>query len=100
MASGRARASPFRETTAEGRRQMRKSHATPSATKTRGDRSGVSNDRKRKVEELRAAGVDPFPHVFRDVVPLAEIRDRYVHLPAGAEGDATLRVAGRMVARR
>jgi hypothetical protein len=30
-------------------------------------------DRRRKLDELRAAGVDPFPHAFAGVQPIAEV---------------------------
>ena len=31
--------------------------------------------RRRKLEDLRAAGVDPFPHEFSGVVPIAQARE-------------------------
>ena len=33
--------------------------------------SQVLVDRRRKLEELRAAGIDPFPHAFPGVQPIA-----------------------------
>jgi lysyl-tRNA synthetase class 2 len=57
-------------------------------------------DRRRKLAALRAAGVDPFPHAFPGVTPIAEVRAAWEHLAAGEEGDARVRVAGRLAARR
>ena len=48
--------------------------------------------RRRKLERLRAAGVEPFPHAFPDVTPIGELRARFADLEAGAETDATYRV--------
>jgi lysyl-tRNA synthetase class 2 len=56
--------------------------------------------RRRKLEELRAAGVDPFPHAFPGVVPIAQARDGHDDLEPGGETDARVRVAGRVAARR
>jgi lysyl-tRNA synthetase class 2 len=56
--------------------------------------------RRRKLDALRADGVDPFPHEFPGVVPSAEIRAAHDDLPAGEDTDARYRVAGRLAARR
>ena len=56
--------------------------------------------RRRKLEELRAAGVDPFPHEFPDVVSIARAREGHDNLEPGGETDARVRVAGRVAARR
>jgi lysyl-tRNA synthetase, class II len=56
--------------------------------------------RRRKLEELRAAGVDPFPHAFGGVVPIAQARAGHDDLEAGGETDVRVRVAGRVAARR
>ncbi len=68
-----------------------------------GGRDGFSDvlaDRRRKLESLRAAGVEPFPHEFDGVEPIAAVRAAHEGLDAGAETDASHRVAGRIVARR
>lgn len=57
-------------------------------------------ERKAKLERFRAAGIEPFPHVFHGVVPSAEIRQNHHGLDAGAETNVTYRVAGRLAARR
>src|ERR1700716_1845028 len=56
--------------------------------------------RRRKLQALREAGIDPFPHAFEDVTPIAEIRAEFAELAAGAETDRRARVAGRLAASR
>src|SRR6478609_10481385 len=56
--------------------------------------------RRRKLEALREAGIDPFPHAFEGVTPIGEIRAEFAELPAGAETDRSARVAGRLAANR
>ena len=46
------------------------------------------------------AGVDPFPHEFEGVEPIAEVRAQHASLTAGEETEARHRVAGRIAARR
>jgi lysyl-tRNA synthetase, class II len=58
------------------------------------------DDRRAKLERLREQGVDPFPHEFDGVVPIAEVHTAHDDLEAGAETDVAYRVAGRMIARR
>jgi lysyl-tRNA synthetase, class II len=55
------------------------------------------DDRRAKLERLRAQGIDPFPHEFPGVVPTSSVVD---DLEPGEETDRAYRVAGRMVARR
>jgi lysyl-tRNA synthetase class 2 len=55
------------------------------------------DDRRAKLERLRAQGIDPFPHEFEGVVPTSSVVD---DLEPGEETDRAYRVAGRMVARR
>jgi lysyl-tRNA synthetase class 2 len=56
--------------------------------------------RRHKLESLRAAGVDPFPHEFDGVEPIASVRGMYADLSAGDETSDRHRVAGRLAARR
>jgi lysyl-tRNA synthetase, class II len=60
----------------------------------------VSDDRREKLERLRADGIDPFPHSYEGVVPIAEIRAAHESLADGEETEASYRVAGRIHARR
>ncbi len=57
-------------------------------------------DRRRKLSELRADGIDPFPHAFGGVEPIDAVRAAHADLAAGAETATRHRVAGRLVARR
>ncbi|HEX3976187.1 MAG TPA: lysine--tRNA ligase [Solirubrobacteraceae bacterium] len=68
-----------------------------------GGRDGLSDvlaDRRRKLESLRAAGVDPFPHEFDGVESIAAVRAAHEGLEAGEETEVSHRVAGRLAARR
>jgi lysyl-tRNA synthetase class 2 len=69
-------------------------------TDERDERSQVLLDRRRKLEELRAAGIDPFPHAFDGVQPIAAVKAPHESLPDGEETDVRARIAGRLAARR
>src|SRR5439155_11832074 len=56
--------------------------------------------RRRKLEALREAGVDPFPHAYPGVMPVADVKAPHAGLEPGEETDARVRVAGRLAARR
>jgi len=58
------------------------------------------DDRRAKLERLRADGVDPFPHQFEGVVPVASIHSAHADLADGEETESRYRVAGRLAARR
>jgi lysyl-tRNA synthetase class 2 len=58
------------------------------------------DDRRAKLERLREQGIDPFPHEFDGVVPIAEVHAAHDGLEAGEETDAAYRLGGRMTARR
>src|SRR5918992_525868 len=62
--------------------------------------SQVLLDRRRKLEQLRAAGVDPFPHAYPGVRPIADVKAPHEQLAAGEETDDRARIAGRLAARR
>lgn len=57
-------------------------------------------ERRAKLERLREAGIDPFPHVYSDTEPSAEVKAAHPGLEPGAETDTAHRVAGRLTARR
>jgi lysyl-tRNA synthetase class 2 len=60
-----------------------------------------SSDRRDKLQRLQAAGIEPFPHAYPGVVPIATIRDAHDGIEAGEElPDATYRIAGRLTQRR
>jgi lysyl-tRNA synthetase, class II len=56
--------------------------------------------RRRKLDSLRAAGIDPFPHEFDGVEPIADVRAAHAGLSPGDETSVSHRVAGRLAARR
>jgi lysyl-tRNA synthetase class 2 len=72
-------------------------HAAPGEGSHSGDVFAV---RRRKLEELRAAGIDPYPHAYPGVEPLARVRAAHESLGAGEETADVHRVAGRLAARR
>ena len=53
-----------------------------------------------KLEHLRAAGIDPFPHDFDGVEAIAAVLAEHAGLGAGEETEVAHRVAGRIAARR
>ena len=56
--------------------------------------------RRRKLDSLRAEGIDPFPHEFDGVEPIAAVRAAHAGLEPGEETEGRHRVAGRLAARR
>ncbi|HEY7630062.1 MAG TPA: OB-fold nucleic acid binding domain-containing protein, partial [Thermoleophilaceae bacterium] len=64
------------------------------------EESASRDDRRAKLERLRAEGVDPFPHQFDGVVPIETIHAAHDGLEAGENTDSAYRVAGRLAARR
>jgi lysyl-tRNA synthetase class 2 len=64
------------------------------------DHNELLRVRRAKLDALRAAGIDPFPPSFPGVVPTATVHAEHPGLEAGAETDATYRVAGRLTQRR
>jgi lysyl-tRNA synthetase, class II len=60
----------------------------------------VEDDRRQKLEQLRANGVEPFPHTYPGVVASEAVREAHGDLEDGAETEVAYRVAGRLAARR
>ena len=56
--------------------------------------------RRRKLEDLRAAGIEPFPHAFPGVQPIEAVKAPHERLAPGDETGVHARVAGRLAARR
>jgi lysyl-tRNA synthetase, class II len=56
--------------------------------------------RRAKLDALRADGIDPFPHSFSGVTPVAEIHAAHTDVEPGEDTDHRYRVAGRLAARR
>jgi lysyl-tRNA synthetase, class II len=62
--------------------------------------SDLLAERRAKLERLRDAGVEPFPHAFPGRTEIAVIREAHEGIEAGAETDDRYRIAGRLSARR
>ena len=58
------------------------------------------DDRRAKLERLRGQGIDPFPHEFDGVTPIADVHAAHDDLADGEETEAAYRIAGRLTARR
>ena len=58
------------------------------------------DDRRAKLERLRGQGIDPFPHEFDGVTPIADVHTAHDDLADGEETEAAYRIAGRLTARR
>jgi lysyl-tRNA synthetase, class II len=56
--------------------------------------------RRRKLAALRDEGIEPFPHAFAGVQPIADVKAPHEGLEAGEETDVRARIAGRLAARR
>jgi lysyl-tRNA synthetase, class II len=56
--------------------------------------------RRAKLDRLRADGVEPFPHAYPGVQPIAAVHAAHADLPAGEDSTQRYRVAGRLHARR
>jgi lysyl-tRNA synthetase, class II len=64
------------------------------------EQSELLATRRRKLEALREAGVEPFPHAYPGVTAIAEAKASHVGLEPGDETEVRVRVAGRLHARR
>ena len=62
--------------------------------------AGILAERREKLDRLRAAGVDPFPHSFSPREEISEVIAAHEGLEAGVETEAVHRVAGRISGRR
>ena len=57
-------------------------------------------ERRGKLERLREAGIDPFPHAYPDREDINSVRSAHEGLEAGQETESAHRIAGRITARR
>jgi len=62
--------------------------------------SDLLRERREKLERLREAGIEPFPHGFAEREEIAAVRRAHEGLAPGAETESDHRIAGRIVARR
>ena len=56
--------------------------------------------RRRKLAELREAGIEPFPHSYPGVERIADVKAPHEELEPGTDSGVRARVAGRLAARR
>jgi lysyl-tRNA synthetase class 2 len=56
--------------------------------------------RRAKLDALRAAGVEPFPHSYEGVEQISAVRSMHASLADGEETSVSHRLAGRLAARR
>ncbi len=70
------------------------------ADATEPELSDLLAERREKLERLRGAGIEPFPHVFRGREDISEVRAAHEGLAPGMETASRHRVAGRLIARR
>ena len=97
--SAARRATPSRCTLPKRQAAQAHDHQDRSRRRRVEDERGLSESarhRRRKLEALREAGIDPFPHAYPGVTPIAEARRRYDGLEPGEETEARVRVAGRL----
>ena len=57
-------------------------------------------DRRAKLERLREAGIEPYPHGFPDRTEIAAVRESHANIEAAEETSDRYRIAGRITARR
>jgi lysyl-tRNA synthetase class 2 len=63
--------------------------------------SETADDRRSKLERLRSAGIEPYPHSYPGVAEIADVRAAHDQIEAGEElPDARYRIAGRLTQRR
>jgi lysyl-tRNA synthetase class 2 len=62
--------------------------------------SDLLAERRNKLDRLREAGVEPYPHDFDGREEIVAVRERHEGLEAGSESGERVRVAGRITARR
>ncbi|MFA9400977.1 MAG: lysine--tRNA ligase [Acidobacteriota bacterium] len=67
---------------------------------TEPESSNLLAERREKLDRLRAAGIDPFPHEFAGREEIAPVLSEHESLEPGAETESIHRVAGRVIARR
>ncbi|CAN5505173.1 lysine--tRNA ligase [soil metagenome] len=72
----------------------------PAVTEPGDQTSDLLAARRAKLERLRGEGVDPFPHAFAGVTPVASVRERFSELADGEDTEDRVRIAGRLAARR
>jgi len=73
---------------------------TPDPPAQEGGETALIEERRRKLGELRAAGVEPYPPAYPDRAQAAAVLERHAGLAEGEEARETYRLAGRLAGRR
>ncbi len=60
----------------------------------------LDESRMQKLQELQAAGVNPYPYTFRQTDHAKEINEKYATLKPGDHTKETVRIAGRVMLKR
>jgi lysyl-tRNA synthetase class 2 len=89
-------------TMADGTRNHDADHGSEGGGTERGQRGldELVAERRRKLAELRDAGVDPYPRSFAGRAEIAAVLQHYANLSDGEETSDGVRLAGRLAARR
>jgi lysyl-tRNA synthetase class 2 len=64
------------------------------------ERSDLLAERRAKLDRLRKAGIEPYPHAFPDRTEIAAVREAHEEIEPGEETSDRYRVAGRLTAKR
>ncbi|MCU0310367.1 MAG: lysine--tRNA ligase [Acidimicrobiales bacterium] len=72
----------------------------PSDAEVEAERASIRAQRYAKLDQLRADGVDPYPHRFDRDRTLGELRSEFGGLEAGEETEVAVAVAGRLMLKR
>jgi lysyl-tRNA synthetase class 2 len=62
--------------------------------------SDLLAERRAKLDRLREAGIEPYPHAFPDRTEIAAVREAHEEIEPGEETSDRYRVAGRLTAKR
>ncbi len=65
-----------------------------------GRQEQIINERKRKLEELRKSGIDPYPHEFNVKDYSDEIKEKYKKLKSDERVKDKVKIAGRVMTKR
>jgi len=65
-----------------------------------GRKEQIINERLRKLKELRASGVDPYPNRFESKDKSSDLQDKYKSVKAEEKVSAKIKLAGRVMTKR
>ncbi len=62
--------------------------------------NNLISQRKKKLEELRKLGIDPYPHIFSTTHAVSQLREKYGALKKEEKAEETVSIAGRIMSLR